>query len=375
MSGKLYNLNTRCFVSVLMQVSKNYAEYHNRIATQGGGEHYSRNHRALLAKPLVALDKDRAIAFTHALVKTVVTSFLAYEVTDTQSDILAKLMFGEDATLEKEIQYFIDDFLTVDEIDNIYIDIDQQIATLLNRASWNVVDIFDMGHSISIVVQEDIRIREWKQMKGMYKGGFSPTVDLDLSSMIAYLRIRANQKLNPITVRHTDQQTGVTTDHKIPVGDRLDFKAMIVEMLTARYGFLHTPNTWTNITEHSGIGNPRNYELLIASGLAHDSTKLPLRPDEDAILTVSAFLDRLVAPVIESFAVHQYMKRLDDTQRYTVEISSDEHLLVTLDEVISVKIDPTQRLKELADSYLRGDYLPRKDREDAERYIHENNLL
>lgn len=373
MSGKLYSLNTRCYSSVLQMVSANYANHHNNLAMTGKGDKY---HSSLIAQPLRPFDAARAVSFTHALVKNIVTSYLAHTATDSQTDVIAELLFGEGTKLTPAISSFVDDFLTVEEIDNLFIDIDQQVAHILKRDTWNIVDTFDMGSTISIVVREDLRIKEWKQMKG-YVGKYSPTLDLDLSEMISYLRSTTNRILKPIIVTRVMENDPTLKvniqEFKINVGDRLDFKPMILEILVKRYPFLRLESQLGACVETTVTGNPKNIELLVAAGL-RNSGDISSANGSD-LVTVNDFIDKLLAPVVESYALHHFLKRLDNTQRYEVCINSEEHLTVTLDEDVQL-IVPSQdlRMKELAESYLRGDYLPPKDRDAAERYIQENQL-
>ncbi|MNJ05163.1 hypothetical protein D3C77_810410 [compost metagenome] len=58
-----------------------------------------------------------------------------------------------------------------------------------------------------------------------------------------------------------------------------------------------------------------------------------------------------------------------------MEITTGEKLIITRqddDVATTTPVDDNVRLKELAESLMRGDYLPTKEREEAERYIQEN---
>ena len=364
MSGKLYSLNTRCFATVIQSVSNNYAMHHNNLALAGKGE---KMHKLLVTRPLVPMDADRALAFVHAMVKTIVSSYLAYAKGDTQSDIMAALLFGEGTKQTAGTDTWVNDFLTVDEIDGIYLDIDAHIGRILKqRETWAIVDVFDMGKSISIVVQEDLRIREWKQMKG-YVGKFTPALELDLSEVISYLRRKTNQTLKPITVLHEGQE------FKLPPGDRIDFKPILLEMLLSRYPFLRHDGQLYSSGGTAGAGSPKNVELLVAAGLTNNG-EITTHVTDEQIRTVNNFLDRLVAPAVESFAMHRYVSKLDPLYTYTVDINTNEMLVITRQDEVVYHSNDNARIKELVESYLRGDWLPPKDREEAERYVQENQL-
>jgi hypothetical protein len=365
MSGKLFSLNTRCYISLLLTVSANYCKHHNEIAQSGRiTEPF---HRTLVTQPLIPFDAQRAIAFIHAMVKADVSSFLAYGKGDTQSDVMAELLFGEGTQLTGGIGQVVDDFMSVEEVDDIYMDIDGQLSRFLERDTWAVVDVYDMGKSVSVVIQEDMRIKEWKQLRG-YRSTFTPTLELELSDMFSYLRTKTNQTLKKIEVKKDEATFTVWP------GERLDFKPMLLEMLLVRYPNLRTDSQIGASTERTAAGGPRNVEILVAAGLVNNGTQV-IDLNDQQIRTVNNFIDRLVTPVVESYAVHRFMQTLDPLTVYTVEITSAEKLVITRqdDDVATVTpADDNVRLKELAESYLRGDFLPTKEREEAERYIQEN---
>ncbi|MNF25410.1 hypothetical protein D3C81_199930 [compost metagenome] len=378
MSGKLYSLNTRCYVSLLITVSANYCKHHNDIAKSG--RHTEPFHRTLVNQPLIPFDSNRAIAFVHAMVKADVSSFLEYGKGDTQADIMAELLFGEGTSLTKGINQVVDDFMTVQEVDDIYMDIDGQLSRFLERGTWAVVDVYDMGKSVSVVIQEDLRIKEWKQLRG-YRSTFTPSLELELSDMFSYLRTKTNQTLKPITVVvPPDKPELEGEEKKEPVtytfwpGERLDFAPMVMEMLLIRYPFLRTDSQLGASTARTAAGSPRNVEILVAAGLVNSGTQV-LDLNDQQIRTVNNFIDRLVTPVVESYAVHRFMQTLDPKTIYTVEITTGEKLIITRqddDVATTTPVDDNVRLKELAESLMRGDYLPTKEREEAERYIQEN---
>lgn len=363
MSGKLYSLTTRCYTTLLKLVSTNYANYHNGLVGTAKAE---RMHAALATTPLIPFDDHRAVAFVHAILKSQISSYLAYAKGDTQTDVLAKLLFGEDVKITAFHCAFVNDFLTVDEIDDMYLDLDMQLSRILNRDTWAIVDVIDMGKSLSIVVQEDLRIREWREMKGWSNGGFTPAMELDLSEMFTYLRIKTNQTLGQVTLKMPDK-SAVT----VWVGDHIDFRSIVLDMLVERFQFLRTETQVGPYTGKQSTGVPRNIDLLIAAGLAPTGT-FTASVSDDQILSVEHFLDRLVEPVVTSHAVKRYVGALDPLIVYTVVIGNDNILRITRQEETTVKINPDVQIKELVESYLRGDWLPPKDREKAERWVQEN---
>jgi hypothetical protein len=363
MSGKLYSLTTRCYTTLLKLVSTNYANHHNALV---GTAKAQRMHAALTATPLIPFDDHRAVAFVHALLKANLSTYLAYAEPDTQNDILAKLMFGENVELTVFHTAFVNDFLTVDEIDDLYIDLDLQLSRILERDTWAIVDIIDMGKSLSIVVQEDMRIREWREMKGYSSGGFTPAMELDLSEMFTYLRIKTNQLLRPVTMEMPNGQKCT-----IQVGDHIEFRSIVLDLLVERFPNLRADNQIGPFTGKKSIGAARNGDLLVAAGLA-PAGSFTADVNADQILSVEHFLDRLVEPVVTSHAVKRYVGTLDPLIIYTVAIENDNILRITRQEETTVKINPDVQIKELVESYLRGDWLPPKDREKAERWVQEN---
>lgn len=363
MSGKLFTLNTRYYTSVMMTVSANYCRHHNELAKTGKGE---RMHRQLLETPLIPFTAETAIAFIHAMVKANLSTFLAYAKGDTQTDVMAQLMFGEGVKLTNGIAAWVNDFLTVEEIDDTYLDLDLRLGQHLQRETWAIVDTYDMGHSLSIVVQEDMRIREWNQMKGSRPGIMTPTIDLDLTEMFSYLRAKTNQLLKPV-----DMQYGKTTV-KVAPGEHIDFKPMVLDMLLSRFPFLRKDKQVGSQLDGYAAGTPRNKELLIAAGLTGDGVYTTQLNDQ-TIRSVNDFVDRLIAPTIESHAILRFMATLDNLTTYTVDITNDERLVVVRrEEEATYKVNDDARLAELVESYLRGDRLPPKERDEAERWLLDN---
>ncbi|ARV77207.1 hypothetical protein FDI21_gp036 [Pseudomonas phage Noxifer] len=364
MSGKLYCLNTRCYVSLLKMITMNYARHHNELAHQGKGE---KMHAVLAQTPLTPFDDRRAQAFVHALIKSNVSSYLAYSEGDTQSDIMCELLFGDGVVMTNRHLAFVNDFLTVEEIDDLNLELDMHVGRYLERETWAVVDIFDTGNMISLVVQEDMRIREWKEMKGYTVGRFAPAMELDLSEMFAYLRIKTNRLLRPVDV---DNLRGEKVTVKHP-GDHIDYRSLVLDMLAAKYPFLRKEGQIGAHTGAMGTGRDRNLDLLVSGGLRAEG-EYTLELNDDRILSVDHYLQKLVEPAVNSYSVNRYIKRLDNLNIYTLTIGIDNVLRVVRQEETTVKVNDNARIKDLVESYLRNDWLPPKEREEAERWIQEN---
>lgn len=357
MSGKLYNLNTRCYATTLLTVSRNYANYHNTLQPQQSM--YCKHHDLLQQTPLLPFTPASVRTFIHALVKYQVSTYLAYQSTDRQDDVIAETLFGVGVKLTPAVKYFIDDFLTVDEVDDIQVDLDLQLSKIICgensavRTTWNIIDVMDMSHSISVVVSEDLRIREWKQMKG-YLDPCEPHLNLDLSEMLGYLTTTVNRQLKPIPIKHKNEV------RLLKPGSMLNFKGMILDFLVSRHSFLRQEEQVGSRDHEYGLLNPSNADILAMAGLKAEA--------------IRGFIDTLIKPVVESYAICHYINRLDNSTCHTITIDGT-HLKAfgSWDGgFVENKVGEQQRLKELAESYLRGDYLPPADREAAERYIQEN---
>lgn len=353
MSGKLHSLYTRAYISELLPIMTRYCDYHTQLAVQQVGEH-QKAYRALKADGVSFITPTRksATILVHALFKNTITSFLTYEKHGLNEQVIAEALFGEGVSVTPSVRYFIDDFLTVDEIDDITIEMDLQISNFLERGTWLIVDVFDMENSLSVVVSEDLRIREWKQMKG-HITPCAAAVDLDLTQMLQYVKSTVSRQFAKVHLNIGQGQVMVKS-----LGDLIDFKPIILDMLVARYSFLRLEKQIGNLDNQHITIDPKNIGLLESAGID------PIR-FRDVVVT-------LLRTLVENYAVCHYINRLEPTNLYEVIIDEDNHLRVVYIDDVVISVDDTSRVKELVESYLRGDYLPPKEREEAERYIQEN---
>lgn len=352
MSGKLYRISTRGYVADIQHILNGFIEQQHKLVQKGDDDPVAVAIAQLNTQgfPLLQLNLKSATTLIHTLIKYQVSTFLAYESTELNEQAIAECLFGETIDLTPQVKTVIDEILILPEVDNLIIDINLQLSNFLEHNTWNVVDVLDFDTSLSVVVSEDIRIREWKQMKGMLEQCDS-TLDIDLTPVVTYLKNAFNRRFGKLTVMHMGRAVVVG------VGDAMNFRNLILGYVCSRYGFLRKTGQIGPATDIPCEGI--NQEIL------GQVIKDPVQRDH--------VIKELVGSTVEAYGICYRLNRLDDTVNYHVEVTDDNRLVVVLEtEGDGVIVNEDHRLKELAESFIRGDYLPPKEREEAERYLQQH---
>lgn len=402
MSGKLYRISTRGYIADVQHVLNGFIELQRKPKKTKTPDPVSVAITQLHSQgfPLLPLNQKSATILVHTLIKYEVSTFLAYGTPELDEQTIAECLFGEVIELSTEVRLVIEAILALETIDDLIVDISLQLSNFLQSNTWNIVDVLDFDTNLSIVVSEDIRIREWKQMKGVLEQCDS-VLELDLTPVISYLKNTFNRLFGKVTLMHMGRAI------VIGAGDAMDFRQLILDHLCLRFGFLRKtgqigPATnishnrleqWFNAISPDLIGqasvdpdllNGRigsNHIYRYFTGLTSGQAS---GKDIDQSILAQAVKDPVhqgriikeyINSVLETYGVIHRLNRLDDTITYHVDISDRNRLVVTMEDVMEGSIlTDEQRLKELAESFIRGDYLPTKEREEAERYLQENHF-
>lgn len=352
MSGKLYRVGTRGYISDVQQILNQYIEHQTKQMTKGKTDPIVKAITRLHEQgfPLLKLNVKSATVLVHSLIKYNVSTFLAYETTELDVEVIASCLFGETVPLSDDVKDIIDDILTTEAIDALQVDINLQLSNCLETNTWNIVDVLDLDTSLSIVISEDLRIREWKQMKGILEPG-AGIVDIDLTPVVTYLKNTFNRRYGTFQVASNNQQV------EVGVGTVINFRDLITDYLCIRFPFLRK-------TGQIGPADTMEFKGVTAAAM-----KVVTKDPEHRQRIAS----EIIRNTVESYGVCHRLNRLDDTAVHHVYIDDNNRLSITLEgESGSILGNEEQRLKELGEALIRGDYLPVKEREEAERYVQEN---
>lgn len=352
MSGKLYRVSTRGYIVDIQQILNQYIEHQTKQLNKGKADGVVKAIARLQEQgfPLLKLNMKSATTLVHSLIKYNVSTFLAYETTELDEDVFIACLLGEAVPVTEDVRTLIDDILTIVAIDDIQVDINLQLSNFLEINTWNIVDIMDFETSISIVVDEDLRIREWKQMKGILEPN-AGVVDIDLTPVVSYLKNTFNRRYGEWQVTINNQPM------VIGIGTAIDFKELITDYLCIRFPFLRK------------TGQIGPAERLEFKGNTIAAMKVVSNDPENR----QRVAIELIRNTVESYGVCHRLNRLDDTAIHHIYIDDSNRLSITLEgDSGSMLGSEEQRFKELGEALIRGDYLPAKEREEAERYLQEN---
>jgi hypothetical protein len=210
----------------------------------------------------------------------------------------------------------------------LYDDLAIQVNTVANRVSWTQWKVMNTGTSIVLVEGDDHRVLEYDKMMGLDHEEF---VRIDLSQML--------EKLTDAF----EQQFAV-----YPISQVI---AILAETITD----LHPQVKWSRRTVEDV-----NYDMAAALGI-HD---------------LAAFKKGYIREVLRAFGIEDFSNWIDPGVHYLGDISTSGVMEIREREDEDSRLDVEKDSDaDLARSMLNGDYLPPKQRERAERYILDQDLV
>uniref|UniRef100_A0AB39CCU5 Uncharacterized protein n=1 Tax=Pseudomonas phage RVTF4 TaxID=3236931 RepID=A0AB39CCU5_9VIRU len=246
---------------------------------------------------------------------------------DSENDwevIQASLLFGigPGQVLHRQVKYAKQVF-EQELIKSLYWDLTQQAdahSTLSSYIQWEVINT---GSTIVAIERGDARLLQWKEIQDAQG--------------------ETHHRLNLNRVFDEFKEEFEKTHGPYPAS-QLD--AMILKGVLDMFPQLRIRNKVEQV----------NYEIAAA----YNIPDLPL------------WLDAYMKKVLEAFCIPAFAVYIPAGVTYDCEYFN--HILVVKEMKEDELVEETDSDKELALALMRGDYLPREDRERAERYILDNQM-
>lgn len=207
-------------------------------------------------------------------------------------------------------------------------DISNQIDPYVEYNTWVIWSVFKSGDVIVIAEQEDYRITEYDRIHNVNNGNAYAVISMNIDNPINFIK---NQVFSILGITHSNVREYVAEN----------LKAFIIEALLKRY-----PNI--------------EKSKLVPSPCSAFADKLGIQNFEE-------FQDLYITGVVNSLGLSYFTTRIDRNMKYVLEFHNS---IISIYQIQEIK-DPAEKL---ALELLRGDYLPERERQIAERYILDNNL-
>ncbi len=351
MGNKYIAVDILQYAKQLVNVSKNYCEYHQSKAFDDFPAFVGQQIGHAGFRPM---NLNKARDFLTGLVEDLVNGRVMYPTTKRDKHEKAKALFDNPVQeLDKVTERVMRDFYSVTEVAGIYVDLFNLVAKHVELNTWDQWTVLGTGNTVSLIQGRDFRVVEWENITG-YRGEDNHVLELDLTNVLSYLKDTVNKALGSVMVKHPELPNAV------PVwpGNAIDFKPMIKDVLEHLYPKISFDDS-----------------LHITS----DEVRQAFRPAEInecrlamyGITNYGKFRDHFIKPAIESFSFVHLTRRLDTTEYYIATLDNFNQLTIDFADASQWRKPPTKQteLEALAESLLAGDWLLEKDRVRAERFI------
>lgn len=217
---------------------------------------------------------------------------------------------------------FADRLIAEKTLDTLYFDLEKQVDGHIERATWTDWTVINSGTLILLAEGDDHRVTEWEKLTGY---GEEEMVTLDISQVLDKMYQQFEAQFGPNYP--TSQINALAVDALIDMFPQLKIDESTIE----------------------GV----NYELAVAYG----------------IVDLITFKQDYVTNMLLAYGVTGFNRWIDFNRVYECAFVSTG--ILTIRER-KAKVPSKNRDADLAAELQRGDYLPREDRERAERWIMDN---
>lgn len=277
-------------------------------------------------QPLVGMVmpyREQALSLIQALVAEIMESKdqTKRNVETDWEVVYASIIFGlsPDQVLHRQVK-FVKRIFKHDIIDSIYDDIRHQIEAHEKYSSYVSWEVINTGGLIGLAEIGDQRILAWEQLQNAQEEKY---ITLDLTRVFDEFQTEFTKNFGPYPASQLDAMLLTSVMNLFPQLNRVDRKQEEI-----------------------------NYDMAAAYGI----------PD------LTNWLHTYITKVLLSFNIPAFAQNIPVGIKYDFNYCA--HKLVIREHVEELDVVDTD--EELAKQLLRGDYLPREDREKAERYILEN---
>jgi len=138
------------------------------------------------SEPITKLDTKRAFNILLELVKETVDRFVRYRMPSLSVDVIAENLTGSAAPTQLELN-MVDDFLCMDIVDEVVVDITHIACGHVMENPWRQWDVVNTPNLIIMVGGEDHRVEEWYRQNPQWDNDSECQLILDIRSIRNYL--------------------------------------------------------------------------------------------------------------------------------------------------------------------------------------------
>lgn len=295
----------------------------------------AQRYRSLLRyTPLTPFTIRRAYGFMAVQVRELIEAWVTYTQPTDNYQEFGRLLFSNDALLITPAhQQLIDYFNKTPAVSKVLSDLNRQLMPHFGDNRWQEWSVYQHGEFLAIAGGRDYRVVEWERLTGYNQGS---QCEISLCNMVVYIQTQLTERFGD-AVRFLDL-CPIIMDAIRRRFPRISFEKFQIADREINYVFEQNPSI--------------NYDTLFRLG----------------IHSYEQFYEQFIGPVFDAFAALNLVARLDSTVHY--EGSLDGYYNLTLTPLHTASVTPTQlEIAELAESLMRGDWLPPKDRKLAEDYL------
>lgn len=144
---------------------------------------------AIQSQPIIPLSFKRAFSIALALVNEMVGQYVQYRMPISSLDTIAIALTENDTLVPDRVQMTLaEDFLCLDSVDSLVIDLQQTISTYILPNTWRQWDVINTTNVIALLGGEDHRIAEWKRQNPQWEYTDENTkLVIDIATLTNYL--------------------------------------------------------------------------------------------------------------------------------------------------------------------------------------------
>jgi hypothetical protein len=271
--------------------------------------------------PLVPFTQKRAYAYISVLVTEVLESKLAYVRPHNRLETYACLLFNiTDVLLTKWHLMIAEQFQCESVPESVFIEVARQIGTHVESNCWTEWQVHCHTNLVAMSSGRDYRVVEWELMTGNATDEPSD-LKISLANMATFI-------------------TAQLVDALGPVGQQVPIHPIIQDAISRTFPQLKFDRTAMINFDHMASVGIANYEV---------------------------FYEQFISRVIDAFAVTNLYGRLSRDRKYTGTLTPT--FVLEIDEFEDCAMRPAKsELENLVDAYVRGDWLPPRERRLAEEH-------
>lgn len=266
------------------------------------------------------MTRARAMLILTAMYKEVLSSSLFYRSFDDQLDVVAMAL--RDCAVPEEIDRVVaEDYLGLDEVDNVQIEVQNSVTSYLGGKVWQQWDLIETPYLLALLGGQDYRIAQWERANGHDHRDDDMTLTVDVATVANYIK----QQL--ILYR------GETVAAQIPIAP------IIADAIQRRYPLVEFSNHKTVPYEQ--------IQTLLGTDYEH-------------------FYNTFIRQVIDAFRSYFLIANLDSSIPYRGEVTKTFNLVFCATKL--PRNDEERYFHDLKQSIELGDWVPEAEHRRLNEY-------